>query len=73
MLVKCNRFLDQAHTSYDTAIRGCTFLALQRAPIDEIKTHGDWSSDVVYKYIVRPLAERIVSDIHVASPLGEVA
>ena len=51
---------------------GCTFLALQGAPIDEIKTRGDWSSDAVYKYMIRPLAERIVSDIHVASSLGEV-
>lgn len=49
---------------------GCTYLALQGAPIDEIKIRGDWSSDAVYKYIAKPLSERIIADIRVANILG---
>ena len=48
----------------------CTFLALQGAPIDEIKVQSDWSSDCVYKYIARALSERIVADIRIAAVLG---
>lgn len=51
---------------------GCTFLALQGATIDELKVRGDWASDCVYKYIARPLSERIVSDIRVASTLANI-
>lgn len=49
---------------------GCTYLALQGATIDEIKVRGDWSSDVVYRYIARPLSERIIADMRVATALG---
>ena len=48
---------------------GCTFLAIQRATIEEIRTRGDWKSDIVFKYIKRPLSERIVFDMCVANAL----
>ena len=50
---------------------GCTFLHMQGAAIEEIKSRGDWSSDTVYKYISLPLSERIITDMKVASALED--
>lgn len=46
---------------------GATYLALMGVPLDVIKETGDWSSDQVYKYLKRPLQERITLDTQVAS------
>ena len=48
----------------------CTYLAMQGASLEELKTRGDWSSDMVFKYISSPLSDRILADLKVATPLA---
>ena len=58
-------------TSHSLRRGGCTFLAMQGAPLEEIKTRGDWSSDTVFAYICTPLSERILADMRVATALAD--
>ena len=48
---------------------GCTFLAMCRATVEELKTRGDWSSDTVYIYLKTPLETSILNDMRVAASL----
>ena len=48
----------------------CTFLAMEGASLEEIKSRGDWSSDTVFAYITTPLSERILADMCVAVALS---
>ena len=65
--------LDPDHfSSHSLGRGGCTFLAIQGASIEEMKTRGDWSSDTVFSYISLPLSERIMSDMRVATALDAI-
>ena len=46
---------------------GQVSLTMQEASIEEIKYRGTWSSDVVFKYIVTPRSDRILSNPYVVS------
>ena len=51
---------------------GATFLHLQGASIEQIKTRGDWRSDCVYKYIQIPLSQRILDDMKSSTAIDEI-
>ena len=51
---------------------GATYLARCGVPIDVIKMRGDWKSDQVYKYLARPLEDRVAIDRQVAGLLSNV-
>ena len=49
---------------------GCTYLAMCGASLEEIKTTGDWASDVVFTYLKTPLTVRIINYLQVAAKLS---
>ena len=49
---------------------GTTFIWLAGASKEEIKTRGDWSSEVYHQYLDTPLESRISRDIQVANTMA---
>lgn len=57
------------YSSHSLRRGGATFLSITGSSIEQIKNRGDWSSSCVYKYLITPLSERILSDLKVADML----